>query len=95
MADNIYFNSRAKALEAKLLSFEKLTSLANSKTVEEVGSILNESVMLKGVKAENFLDFLQVVKNEENEFLKFLKKNFILQCFFDIMLMGGRKWKEI
>lgn len=77
MANNIYYNSRAKALEAKLLSFETLTSLANCKTVLQVSKILNDNNFLKGFEAKTFSDFLGFVLREQEDFLKFLKKEML------------------
>lgn len=73
MANNIYYNSQAKAKETKLLSLKDLMNLARAKSVEEISKLLIEKELLKGLSPKSFLDLFKITQREEKEFLTFLK----------------------
>lgn len=75
MANDIYFNARAKAKENEILSLEQLGELINAKSLDDLTRLLNEYRLLQGISIEKYGDLKAIIKREEEELLHFLKKN--------------------
>lgn len=75
MANSIYYNARAKALEANLLDYSKLTALVKCSSIFEVTKLLNAWQFLKGINVQSYADLLNLNLREEKEFLTFLKRS--------------------
>lgn len=75
MANNIYFNSRSKALEIKILDYDKLVRLIKCSGLDEIIRILDDWGFLQGQNILNYSDLLKLIDREEQEFLEFLKRS--------------------
>ncbi len=75
MANNVYFNSRSKALEIKILDYDKLVKLVKCSGLDDIIRVLNDWNFLQGQNIQNYSDLLKLIDREEQDFLEFLKRN--------------------
>ena len=74
MANAIYSNARAKALENSLLSRDRLNRMVESVTADEAVKILYEVNFGDGLVIEGAPDFERLILQEQKKFIGFIKE---------------------
>lgn len=72
MANAVYSNARAKALENYLLGKDRLLRMAESSTPEEALKILSEINFGEGVNIDTPMEFEKLLISEQNKLYKFI-----------------------
>ncbi len=74
MANLIYANARAKAMEKNLLSLERFNRMIECSTADEAIKILSEVGFGDGAVIESALEFEKLIATEQRKLLDFLKE---------------------
>ncbi|MDY6367167.1 MAG: V-type ATPase subunit [Clostridia bacterium] len=87
MANVIYANARAKALENGLLSVDRLNRMLDSGSPDEAMKVLAEVNFGGGVSIDSFMKFETLISAEEKKFISFIKADCPSQAFKNYMLL--------
>lgn len=87
MANAIYSNARAKALENRLLGKERLNRMLESGSAEEAMRILSEVNFGEGVTVESCLDFEKLIDAERKNLAEFIKETCASDAFKHFFLL--------
>ncbi len=86
MANTIYSNARAKALEKYLLGIDRLNRMIDCSSADEAIKILSEVNFGEGVFIENALDFEKLIEAEQKKLISFIKQTCSQDAFKKFLL---------
>ncbi len=87
MANVIYSNARAKALEKNLLNKERLNRIITAESVTDSMKVLSEVGFGNGVTVDNPFDFEKLTDAEEEKLYSFIRNTCPLKAFEDFFML--------